>query len=235
MKITFVSSISDPSLPHPIPASKKIPEWYKLIERYVYGEKKPPTEANGTTGTIKSCMPVLDSMTSGYLILSSADIFIEKKDDSNFYSWADNSAIAFHAQEQLLGYPKLKEKINNDAVPKFVNPWIVKTPENYSCLFLPPLHHDLPFAILPAVVDTDNYFSVVNFPFIPDPDFEGLIPKGTPIAQVIPFRRDNWNMNVEHLEDSKALQKRWFLDSKKMSTQFFDRYKRLFWSSKSYK
>jgi hypothetical protein len=74
-KITFVSTIVDPTLPEPIPASKKMPEWYKSISRYVGGKKRPPTNSSSTNGTIKTCMPVLDVMTSGYLILSSADVF----------------------------------------------------------------------------------------------------------------------------------------------------------------
>jgi len=27
-------------------------------------------------------------------------------------------------------------------------------------------------------------------------NFEGLIPKGTPVIQVIPFKRDNWKSNI---------------------------------------
>jgi len=235
MKIIFSSSISDPSLLPPIPASKKIPEWYKSLERYVGGKKIPPSEGDETTGTIKTCMPVLDAMTSGYLILSSADIYIEKKEQGTHYTWADNGAISFHGPKQLKGYPNLEKKVQKQSVPKFNNPWIVKTPKGYSCLFVTPFHHDLPFTILPGIVDTDTYFSPVNFPFMPDPDFEGLIPKGTPIAQVLPFRRENWEMSINNLVDSPKLQKEFFRVTKELSTRFFDRYKKMFWSAKSYK
>jgi hypothetical protein len=234
MKIIFTSSILDPSLEEPIPASKKIPEWYKSISRYIGNEKKP-SESGGTSGTVKTCMPVLDSITSGYLILSSSDVYIEKKDGERYYSWADNNLISFHGQQQATGYPNLENKMGKESIPKFNNPWIVKTPKGYSCLFITPSHHDLPFTILPGIVDTDTYFNAVNFPFMPDPDFEGLIPKGTPIAQVLPFRRENWEMSVEHLADSKKLQKQWQSVSKELSTRFFDRYKKIFWSAKSYK
>lgn len=235
MKITFTSSIDDPTLPEPTPASKKMPEWYKSISRYIGGEKKPPTDSSGTTGTIKTCMPVLDVITSGYLILSSADVFIQKTDEGRFYNWSSYDLISFHSQIQVTGYPKLKEKMKLESVPKFTNHWIVQTPKGYSSLFVTPFHHDLPFTILPAIVDTDTYFNAINFPFLPDPDFEGLIPKGTPIAQVIPFKRDSWEMSIEHLVDSKDLQNKWLRVRKGLETMFFDRYKRNHWKVKSYK
>ena len=233
MEIIFTSSFIDPSLPAPIPASKKMPEWYKDIPRYIEGKKKP--EPGGSNGTIKTCMPILDSITSGYLILSSADVYIEKKEEGREYTWAAHDLISFHGQKQATGYPNLEKKMNEEGIPKFNNPWIVKTPKNYSCLFVTPFHHDLPFTIFPGIVDTDSYFNAVNFPFIPDSDFEGLIPKGTPIAQVIPFRRENWEMSVEYLENSKKSQKEFLRVKKELNTRFFDRYKKLFWQTKSYK
>jgi hypothetical protein len=236
MDIKFVSIVTgDPTLPKPIPASKKIPEWYKSIPRYLGNEKKPPLDSSGTAGTVKACMPVLDSISSGYLILSSADIFIQKNEGVRHYTWADYNLITFHAQEQVSGYPNLEKKLNLENVPKFNNYWIVQTPKNYSSLFITPFHHDLPFTILPAIVDTDTYFNPVNFPFFPDPDFEGLIPKGTPIAQVLPFKRDDWEMSIENVEDSKIYQKNFLTVLKTLHTQFFDKYKKNNWIAKTYK
>ena len=235
MRITFVSTIVDPTLPEPIPAVKKMPEWYKSIPRYITKEKKPSIENNQTTGTIKTCMPVLDVMTAGYLILSSVDIYISKTEQGTFYQWANDDAVTFHPQSQLTGYPKLEKKMKLEGVPKFTNRWIVQTPRGYSCLFMTPFHRDLPFTILPAIVDTDTYFNAVNFPFLPDPDFEGLIPKGTPIVQVVPFKRDSWEMSVEHLSDSKDSQNNFLKVTRGLTTQFFDRYKRNYWVAKSYK
>ena len=235
MEIIFTSSILDPSLPEPIPASKKIPEWYKSISRYIDGKKDTHPNGEGSKGTIKTCMPVLDSITSGYLILSSADVYIEKQEQGRYYTWPDNNLITFHNQEQVTGYPNLEKKMNNEKIPKFTNPWIVKTPKGYSSLFVTPFHHDLPFTILPGIVDTDSYFNAVNFPFMPDPDFEGLIPKGTPIAQVLPFERKDWNMSIGYLADSEKDRKEWLRVTKELSTRFFDKYKKIFWTAKSYK
>jgi hypothetical protein len=82
------------------------------------------------------------------------------------------------------------------------------------------------------VVDTDTYTSPVNFPFtLNDPKFEGLIPAGTPIAQVIPFKREQWEMSFggqqELIEQSQV--------SIKLQTKFFDRYKTMFRANKEYR
>jgi hypothetical protein len=234
MKISFISTSSDLSLPKPIPAVKKIPEWYKSIPRYIGKEKKPASD-NSVPGTIKTCMPVLDAMTAGYLILSSADVYISRENDGTFYQWASHDLITFHGPNQLTGYPKYEEKLKNEKAPKFTNSWIVKTPKNYSCLFISPLHHDLPFTTLAGVVDTDTYFNAVNFPFIPDPNFEGLIPRGTPIAQVIPFKRESWEMTANFLEESMESQKLLVRVMGTLMGEYFDKYKKNFWAKKEYK
>jgi hypothetical protein len=234
MKITFVSTSVDPSIPAPIPAVKKIPEWYKSIPRYT-GKEKKPTVNNAVDGTIKTCMPVLDAMTAGYLILSTADVYISKGSEGTHYQWANHDLITFHSSTQITGYPKSDVKLNGENAPKFNNPWIIQTPKNYSCLFISPLHHDLPFTTLAGVVDTDTYFNPVNFPFIPDPDFEGLIPRGTPIAQVIPFKRESWEMSVDSLQESSKLQKHFLGVRGTLLSEYFDKYKNHFWKKKEYK
>lgn len=234
MKIIFVSTSADPSIPEPIAAVKKIPEWYKSIPRYSSKEKKP-SENNKTEGTIKTCMPVLDAMTAGYLILSTADIFISRTEEGTYYQWANHDAVTFHASQQIEGYPKSKAKLKNERPPKFNNPWIVQTPKGYSCLFISPLHHDLPFTTLAGVVDTDTYFNPVNFPFILDPEFEGLIPRGTPIAQVIPFKRESWSMSVEPLKESSKLQQLFLRVNGNLASEFFDKYKKHYWAKKEFK
>jgi len=236
MNISFVAQHLDPSFPPPVAASKKIPEWYKDLPRYIGGEKKPHADDSGSTNaTIKTCMPVLDTLTSGYLILSSSDAYITKKEEGRFYNWASNDLVTFHGQNQLTGYPKLSKNMKNENLPKFTNTWIVKTPKNYSCLFITPMHHDLPFTILPGIVDTDNYFNAINFPFIPDPDFEGLIPRGTPIAHVIPFCRESWKMSIDSIENSKEAQKDLFHSLGVLKSSFFDKYKKNYWVTKEFK
>lgn len=76
---------------------------------------------------------------------------------------------------------------------KFHNYWSIRTPPGWSCLFLPPLNRPNPvFECLAGVVDTDDYPALIHFPFFATaPDGVYPIPAGTPLVQVIPFRRDD--------------------------------------------
>lgn len=225
-KIIFTDT-TNIGLESPMPSSKIVPEWYKETKSYINGERKPTGEGQ-TSATIKRCMPVFDAITSGYIIQSPADVYVSLKDGVQWFEWSDLGLISFHPIEQALLHPQK----NNFPYPKWNNPWGITTPKGYSTLFVQPFHRESVFTILPGIVDTDQYTAAVNFPFvINDPAFEGLIPKGTPIAQVIPFKRDSWTMELGNRKDLEAQAK----VSKKLQSKFFDRYKSMFWTKKEYK
>ena len=214
-------------LEKPQPATKFIPDWYKNMESYTSGDKKPDGNA-GTTATAKRCMPIFDVITSGYIITSPADVWVSLKDGEQYFEWATLGLISFHPIEQAPEHPERKPH----AYPKWINYWAIKTPKGYSTLFVQPFHRESIFTILPGLVDTDEYYAPVNFPMvINDPNFEGLIPKGTPIAQVIPIKRDDWNMTFGGQKEFKEQVK----ITQKLSTTFFDRYKNMFRQDKSYR
>ena len=64
-----------------------------------------------------------------------------------------------------------------------------------------------------------------------DPYFEGIIPKGTPIAQVIPFKRQEWSIKYGSEKEFKEMLKQ----KSKLFSKFFDKYKSMFWDKKHYK
>lgn len=226
MKITFTNTTSA-ELEQPKPASKVVPQWYKNTNSYINNEKKP-TGSGNASATIKRCIPVFDAITAGYIIESPADVFVSIKEGGQWFEWSDFGLISFHPIEQAPDHPARKPF----AYPKWTNPWAIKTPKGYSTLFVQPFHRESVFTILPGIVDTDHYTAPVNFPFvINDPTFEGLIPKGTPIAQVIPFKQDSWTMELGNKKDLEAQAK----VAKKLQSKFFDRYKSMFWTKKEYK
>jgi hypothetical protein len=227
MKITFTNTTGFDEIVTPKPASKYIPEWYKKTESYIGGIKKPDGNGIGF-GTIKKCIPVFDAITAGYIIELPSDVWVSIKDGQQYFEWSSLDLISFHPVEQAPFHPEKKDH----AYPKFRNPWAIKTPKGYSTLFVQPFHRESLFTIMPGIVDTDNYFAPVNFPFvINNPKFEGLIPAGTPIAQVIPFKRESWKMifgfQKDYMEQANI--------TKKLQTNFFDRYKNMFWFKKEYK
>lgn len=213
---------------YPKPAVAHIPEWYKLTEEYVGGKKEVPPEGNGVVQTVKKCIPVFDAITAGYIITSPADVYVSQQDGKPYYSWSNLGLIEFHPITQAPLHPSQ----NGAPYPKWNNPWAIKTEPGYSCLFVQPFHRESVFTILPGVVDTDSYFSSVNFPFVlNDVKFEGMIPAGTPIAQVIPFKRDSFKMEIGSEKDFKEQA----LVVRKLKTTFFNSYKLKFWHRKEYK
>jgi hypothetical protein len=226
MNIIFTNT-SEQKLEQPEPASKHIPEWYKSMDSYI-GKTKTPNGMGESNATIKRCMPVFDAITAGYIISSPADVYVSIKDGKQHFEWPALNLINFHPIEQAPEHP-LK---NSHAYPKWTNYWAIETPKGYSTMFVQPMHRESVFTIMPGIVDTDQYYVPVNFPFvINDPNFEGLIPKGTPIAQVIPFKRESWQMQTG--DKDKYFKQ---LDvMNKLVTKFFDRYKSMFWSRKEYK
>lgn len=228
MIIKFTNTFGIDSVAQPEPSSAFLPDWYKKTESYIHGYKKPTGDGT-TSGTIKRCMPVFDALTAGYIITLPADVFVTQKDESPWYEWSFFGLVQFHPVEQALEHPG---RNGLPAYPKWVNPWAIETPKGYSVLFTQPMHRESPFKILDGIVDTDTYKAPVNFPFVlTDPKFEGLIPQGTPIAQIIPIKRESWNMELGTERD--------FLSqisvTNKLRTKFFDSYRNQFWTKKEYK
>jgi len=227
----------------PEPASKNIPHWYKDAVSYLDGNKKSKKsqvkirkglESLETNGTIKKCVPVFDSMTAGYILKVPGNIEVFKTQTKNGYamafSWDQMAPIETHPLSQAQDYPH--NNIHKVGLPKFINPWIIRTDPGYSCLFLPPMHRDAKFSILPAIVDTDTFDFAINFPFtLTDPDFEGTIEGGTPMVQVIPFKRDEFIHEIYDAYD--YVQK--YPDTTLFQKEFPDSYRDESWNRKSYR
>lgn len=231
---------------YPIPTKLNIPDWYKNLDFNILNR------------SVKGCMPFLDSLTAGYLLKMPQDLHLrhnvdnknEKgetiKDSFQTFGLHEsssiinakcinlNSGIDIHSTSQLKGSPLL-EKNKNLPVYKILNPWKIKTPKGYSCLFVPPLNNsDDRFSIIPAIVDTDTFPIEINFPIVINGDkypiLETTIKKGTPYAQVIPFKRDSWKMVLKSREQKEIQNSRIFYGMKILYN-----YKEKYWNKKSWK
>ncbi len=110
---------------------------------------------------------------------------------------------------------------------KLKNPWLVRTPPGYSCLFIQPVYEFNPnLRLLSGIVDTDTFDLPVEFPgWIVN---DHIIKAGDPLMQVIPFKRDSWYFKKESVK----------LNSSKIFSyfsKFQDRYKRHNWIRKIWK
>lgn len=214
-KIKFVSTNVSLMIEKPRPSSKEIPDWYKDLDRVVDGE-----------ATVKTCMPFLDAFTSGYTIVLAADVHFGPE---GFQEISKIPMIAMHNQKQIGDFQMPKEYSNQPY--KWINYFLTKTPKGYSSLITHPINRpDLPFYTISGVVDTDTFPVPVNFPFFIRKDFEGIIPEGTPIAQIFPFKRTDWKSEIDDMNQSNPPIS--FLTN--FMNPPFNFYKRTFWKRKKY-
>ena len=200
--------------PEPVPAKKMVPDWYKKMSRFVdTNEKslmlmdKTGTKSDGMIGnrTIKTCIPVRDVITGGYLIPIHVDFLIDYVDRDNkknpgigHVNNRHGEHLGAHGIEQVKNSP-VEKLAGSNLVFKINNPWRIYTDPGYSCHFFSPFFHDLPIEVLPGIVDTDAYHEV-NFPFILRSEKINQLPftlkQGVPYVQVIPFKRETYKMKI---------------------------------------
>lgn len=187
-------------LPRPIPAVEGLPGWFKNMPVEAFSEL-----SQADLRTVKKCPPFIDAMTCGFLIPLAIDLRV---DDGQFsWAWdippgsmagAPHSPLAFHDSSQVTGSPFFED---DRVVLKFNCFWTIELPPGYSLLITHPFNRaDLPFVTLTGLVDADRYQHFLNFPARwRDTEFSGVLPKGTPIAQCVPIKREDWAISCEAL------------------------------------
>lgn len=188
-------------LPKPIPAVQGLPDWFKALPQQNFSETMQRDYF-----TIKKCPPFIDAMTYGFLMPLLADLTVTDGEFSWKTDWpggdfanTTRSPIDYHDASQVAGTPFHDE---DQFIIKFNNLWTIQLPPGYSLLVVHPVNRDdLPFRSLSGLVDSDRYSDAfVHFPARwVDPGFSGVLPKGTPVAQCIPVKREKWPLQFEAL------------------------------------
>ncbi len=191
-------------LPRPVPAGTGLPDWLKAMPSTLQSEVLGGAEVR----TLKHCPPLIDAMSAGVLMPLATDVTVRAGELS--WDWDPprapglrhtRSPVGVHVPEQVEGAPL--KILPGRFVVKFTSFWTIEAPEGWSVLFLHPLiREDLPFRTLSGLVDCDRFSSgFVHFPALwTDPDFEGTLPAGTPVAQAIPVRREETGIAVEAMD-----------------------------------
>jgi len=214
----------------PPPQKIEVPEWFKKIPVYDGNAKSLIVENISTNHTIKACTPFLDSLTSGYCFYTWADIQIKIVDGYQVATWTHK-------------YPELNELVSRPSpgIPSYdgfepfnyswISHWGIKTPPGYSAIFTHPFNRsDLPFITSTGIMDTDKWGIWGNQPVSLKSGWEGTIPAGTPIIQIIPIKRESW-----HSEIDESLTKWANKEVIKKSGIFRSYYKNNYWTRKEYK
>ena len=235
----------------PSPTQKEIPKWYKDADRFakdpITGNYIPanqgicPFPKEGTTDdfgkipTWKACPAIMDGFSTGYILKTPCDItFFATSDGSIDVKVADIKHKDFCTKRTAMPQFQHPEGFYKDHFAWY-SEWGLELPEGYSALFLTPMNRfDIPFLNTTGIVDSDNVHILGTFPFFIPKGWEGTIPAGTPYLQVIPFKRENWEHEVEFLQPKEMYDK--MVDNMKFYRQPDGGiYKNKVWSRREYK
>jgi hypothetical protein len=200
----------------PVPATSIIPEWWKEMPVFSGGRLDLNPAA---TVTAKKCAPLLDGISFGYIVELWSDVLVTQENGEPYIKWATNEPV-FMAWDlsQSKGF-EIPSGFSN-TVFKYFHGWVIKTPPGYSCLITHPSgYQNLPFRTLTGIVDTDILNTKANSPIVIKKDFEGIIKKGTPMFQILPFKREEWEMKFELMNDGDA-----YINNEKLMTKIVSSY-----------
>lgn len=220
MEIKFIAKDLDVQacVDKPVQAKSVIPEWFKNTPRSING-----------VGTSKVCMPFLDSFTYGYIQTLWCDIEVsnngQKIDFDSDFDPVEVKTVNPKHVPMFEGYASVELQWNTQ--------WEPVTPDGYSTLYTHPLnHYDLPFMTFSGIIDTDKFNLTGPLRFVLKEGFEGTIKKGTPLYQMIPFKRDSWGIPDYTYDYDILLDQNTKLDSYNFKNKNGG-YKKLFWQNKN--
>jgi hypothetical protein len=204
-KIKFIRNrpwLTSDSPSKPVPVIKELPDWYRKADRYAINPstEKPweMPDGSGKIPTWKACPAIFDIMGSGYVYRTPCDIRVTE----------DINGIIHAEISDVNNKDFLQERTK---MPQFVAPhgyhdkhyawwadWAVELPEGYSALYTQPFNrYDLPFLTTSGIIDNDHVHLPGTMPFYLIKGFTGTIPAGTPYAQILPFKREHWESEVD--------------------------------------
>jgi hypothetical protein len=234
----------------PGPTQDVIPEWYKDADRFAkmpngqyYKATKQvcPFPKEGTTDdygfipTWKACPAILDAFITGYVLKTPCDLtFFKNAQGIIDVKVEDSKHKEFCTQRPQM--PQFKHPIGYYKTHfAWTADWGLELPEGYSALLMSPMNRfDLPFLTTTGIVDSDKLHLLGSFPFFIAEGWEGVIPAGTPYMQILPFKRENWEHEIEILNQSE-------INDKLLNNMNFFRqpdgavYKNKIWSRREYR
>lgn len=219
------------NIPEPKKTSVYLPDWYSKSERWT-GSGSPKIEGYSANQGLKHCVPFLDAMTNGYAIELWTDVqaHVDENGSPHFTWLSQPDPLLVRTQESGALIPRPVG--HHDMHLAWTGQWGIKLPKGYSYLLTHPANRfDLPFTTLTGIVDADSYYAAGLIPFFIKENFEGIIKAGTPIAQIYPFKRDNWESEL----GDTSLRQETIQQSFDSRRSLGGLYKKLHWTRKEYK
>jgi hypothetical protein len=228
--------------PKPVPASTLMPEWWKKMTPYDVSPYNPDgkkliLEGKVINATFKKCTPMLDAITSGYILSLWADVQVRqiKEEDGKYYPRITWKVDYYRGVFEPHGFSSkhiTPPTGYSTFVFKYINTWIPSTSLGTSVLVTTPFgHRDLPFYAVPAIVDSDKSNLEMIPPMWLKEGFEGIVEAGTPLLQLTPFKRSDWKSEFDYYKNGEYE----IEEDKNFNKYIVSHYLKRFWSKKSYK
>lgn len=228
-KIKFVTTQQEihDKIDIPKPSKKYVADWYKNSNHFIGGEME--IKEYGLNKDLKLCAPFLDVMISGYTVDLLCDLVVERNKGEVKFTWTESPApVAPRDKKMASSLPRPAGHDRN--MYAWVMPYGPLTPPGYSALVTHPFNRfDLPFTSTSGIIESDNYSMPGEIPFFFKEGFEGIIPAGTPILQILPFKRDSW-ISEQAKFDEKFNRRQLYSIGKTLHGA----YKKLYWVKKSF-
>jgi len=184
---------------NPEPTAKVMPQWYLDADMYAKDPRNGkyfPNYDGGKIPTYKACPALLDLFSTGYVLKTPCDLEFYKE-GSEFKVKVEKQYADFcDSRPPMPGfeYPQGYAKSHFHWWPN----WAPELPDGYSALYVTPLNNfGLPFITVAGIIDNDKFNTPGLMPFFLREDFTGIVPAGTPYVQIIPFKRDDWEMDFK--------------------------------------
>lgn len=211
----------------PVPAYSTVPRWFTALPKFI-GGKMHVGENGSVNSGVKSCVSFMDSLTNGYMVILHCDILVEDVDGVKRMSWSSSERpLSARPQEVADQLPHLP------GYGQFLQAWEIKyafkVPTGYSVLVTQPFNRfDLPTFATTGIIDADDWIGPGGVPFAVKDDFTGIIKAGTPILQLFPYKRDNWESEDLGVKFSPAWNGR-------ARNKLYGWYRDTIWKKKSFK
>jgi len=210
----------------PVPASSEIPSEWKDTHRFIIKDATVKVDKDKVNLGLKHCMPYYDAMTSGYIQPTHGDILVEIFNGKPVLTFRSELPVVHKLPNEQIKAPQG----HYEEHWSFNMWWGLKTPKGYSCLITQPLNRNLPFTISSGIMDTDNHTAPGNISFHIKKGFEGVIPAGTPMFHIFPFKREAWRGEVDH-----SLRLEGHYMSRRKLNYLYGYYKKNAWVRKEYR
>tara|TARA_B100002019_G_scaffold156581_1_gene134839 strand:+ start:87 stop:740 length:654 start_codon:yes stop_codon:yes gene_type:complete len=199
----------------PKPISEDLPAWLEKID-------------NDNQFNVTHCAPVMDWMSGGYIMYNAWETLLNEK------VVQFRKGVELETQNKRPNLRKINPTVYaGDCMPIDNGPYSyfrletdfkVVTPPGYSCLVMQPYYDfNSKFTVMPGIIDTDKYDWVITAMAYTKEKTLRIYP-GEKLLQIIPFKRDDWQMELKE---------------QRMYSQLFHYikgvYKKLFRSKKVYK